>query len=234
MKRYFYILPVFLFTSLANAQNATGTGLNQGKSEPAVAPTTDKTVNVPPNTISSSQRATQLLGDNVIKSNYLYALEKMYPRYRKRQEKASSARAFKQQFVDMGKTLNTMGVTINSFKAHEPVSFFRVWPQIKPAAKLKIERGEQKDVVAGDVLYNWLILVPTTQVWTFTSNGGRPPRKLKRVGFQIVVALESAVPGQEQWTFIDGGTIKPQELRSMFPSLPQQLVLPPRVDSEIK
>lgn len=197
-------------------------------------PTTDPSVVIPAETVASCQRATQELGNNVIKENYLYGLEKMYPRYRKRQVTVHGEEKLKQVFLDTSKTLNTLGVTITSVKAEQPVSFFRVWPQIKPAAKLKIERGEQDDVIAGDVYYNWLVMVPTTQIWTFTSNKGGPPRRLKRLGFQIAVAKEVAVPGQEEWTFIDGGTIEPQELRSMFPSLPQKLVLPKREDSEIK
>lgn len=229
MKRIFYFLPVLLISNFVSAQNPPA-----AIPKKVVKPTTDKTVVVPAATIASCQRATQVLGDNVIKQNFLFALEKMYPRFKKRQIAMHGEKKFKQVFLDMPKTLNNMGVTINSFKADPPIAFFRVWPQIKPAAKLKLERGEQKDVIAGDVVYNWLIMVPTTQVWTFTSNQGKPPRQLKRVGFQIAVAKEAAVPGEEQWTFIDGGTIKPQDLRAMFPSLPQQLILPAREDSEIK
>jgi len=226
MKRYLSLLAMLLFTKCAFAQAA--------KPQEVVSPTTDSTVITPAETIASCQRATQMLGNNVIKENYLYAHDKMYPRYKNRQVAVHGEKKFKQQFLEVSKTLNTMGVTITSFKAGSPIGFFRVWPQIRPAAKLKMDRGEQKGLIAGDVVYNWLVLVPTTQEWTFTSNKGGPPRKLKREGFQVAIAQEVAVAGQEEWTFIDGGTLKPQELRSMFPSLPQQLVLPQRVDSEIK
>ena len=217
---------MLFFTKCAFAQAA--------KPQEVVAPTTDSTVITPTETIASSQRATQELGNNVIKENYLYTHDKMYPRYKNRQVAVHGEKKFKQQFLDVSKTLNTMGVTITNFKAGPPTGFFRVWAQIRPAGKLKIKSGEQKDLIAGDVVYNWLIMVPTTQVWTFTSNKGGPPRKLKREGIQVAIAQEAAIPGQEKWTFIDGGTLKPQELRAMFPSLPQKLVLPKRVDSEIK
>jgi len=226
MKHYLFLLPLLLF-----AESSYGQAV---KTNEAVVPTTDRTVVAPTETVVSCQRATQELGNRVIKGNYLFTLEKMYPRYKNRQVALHGEGKFKQVFLDMPKTLNNMGVTINSFHAGQPVSFFRVWPQVKPDAKLKIKRGEQKDVVAGDVVYNWLMMVPTTQVWTFTSDKGGVPRKLKRLGFQIAVAKEASVPGQEVWTFIDGGTIKPQELRAMFPSLPQKLVFPKREDSEIK
>ena len=204
------------------------------KSPEQVIPTTDPTVETPAETIASCQRATQELGNNVIKGNYLYAHDKVYPRYKKRQVAVHGDKKYKEQFLNVGKVLNKMGVTITSFKAEEPVGFFRVWPQIKPDAKLKLERGEQKDLLAGDVVYNRLVIVPTIQEWIFRDTNGGPPRKLKREGFQVAIAKETIIPGEEKWTFIDGGTIKPQELRAMFPSLPQKLVLPQRVDSEIK
>jgi hypothetical protein len=230
MKRYLSLLLMLFFTQGALAQASEP----QQVVTPTTDPTTDPTVVTPAETIASSQLAVQELGNNVIKQNYIYTHDKMYPRYKNRQVAVHGEKKFKQQFLDVAKTLNTMGVTITSFKAGPPVGFFRVWPQIKPGAKLKIDRGEQKDLIAGDVVYNWLLMVPTTQEWTFTSNKGGPPRKLKREGFQVAIAQEAAVPGEEEWTFIDGGTLKPQELRAMFPSLPQQLVLPERVDSEIK
>ncbi|MGJ8656666.1 MAG: hypothetical protein ACSHX6_09450 [Akkermansiaceae bacterium] len=231
MKRYLSLLPMLFLANGALAQ-VPQVASPQDVENPAL--TTDPSLVVPAETIASCQLATQELGNEVIKENYLYALDKMYPRYKNRQVAVHGEQKFKQVFLDLAKTLNNKGITITSFKADTPVSFFRVWPQILPAAKLKIERGEQKDVIAGDVYHNWLVMVPTTQVWTFTSNKGGPPRKLKRVGFQIAVAKDVAVPGQEEWTFIDGGTIEPQDLRAMFPSLPQKIVLPNRTDSEIK
>lgn len=197
-------------------------------------PTTDPTVVTAAETAESCQAATQELGDNVIRGNFLFAYDKMYPRYKRRQIAVHGEKKFKQQFIDAAKTLNKTGLTITSFKAGSPVGFFRVWPQIKPAAKLKIKRGEQKGLIAGDVVYNRLIIVPTTQEFVLQGNKGGQSRKYRREGFQVAIAPETVVPGQEQWTFIDGSTIKPQDLRSMFPSLPQKLVLPERKGSEIK
>lgn len=226
MKRYLSLLPMLFFTNFVFAQAV--------KPEEAEKPTTDPTVKAPEETIASCQLATQELGNNVMKGNFEFAKEKMYPRYKHRQIALHGEEKFNQQFLDIAKTLNKMGVTITSFTADQPIGFFRVWPQIKPDAKIKLDRGDQKDLQDGDVIYNWLVMVPTTQVWTFTSDKGGPPRKLKREGFQIAIAKESVVPGEEEWTFIDGGTIQPQELRAMFPSLAQDLVLPKRFDSEIK
>lgn len=220
------VAAMLILTGSAYAQTA-------GAKE-AEKPTTDPTVVTAAETIASCVQATQKLGNNVIKENYLYAFEKMYPRYKKRQIALHGEKKFKQQFIDLPKTLNTMGVTITSFKAGEPVGVFRVWPLIKPDAKLKMKRGEQEGLQDGDVVYHRLMMVPTTQLWTFRNTKSGVPRILKREGFQIAIAKETVIPGQEEWTFIDGGTIKPQDLRAMFPSLPQKMVLPKRRDSEVK
>jgi len=221
---YFFALLLALGTSAA-AQDSANL---------AVKPTTDPTVKVPDATQMSCQKATQILGNMVMKGDMQYAYDHVYPRYKKRQERLHGEKKFKQQFLDAPKILNQMGVTIDSFVAEKPVSFFRVWPQIRPAAKLKVDSGVQKELKNEDIFYNWLIIVPTTQVWTFRNQNGGLPRKLKREGFQVAVAQEATMQGQEKWMFIDGGTIKPQKLRSIFPSLPQTLVLPQRKDSEIK
>ncbi len=225
MKRYLTLLPLLFFTNIALSQAV--------KPKEIIEPSTDPTVKMSDETIASCQQATQELGNNVLKGNYLFTKENMYPRYKKRQIALHGEVKFGKQFEDIPNKFIEMGVTINSFVAEAPVGFFRVWPELKPDAKIKLDSGEQKEVAEEDVIYNWLVMVPTTQVWTFTSEGGRPPRKLKRVGFQIAIAREVEVPGTEVWTFIDGGTIQPNDLRAMFSSLPLGLVLPERTDSEI-
>lgn len=226
MRRYLFVIPLLVVCNCVLAQ------ADQPKDEEN--PTTDPTVKVAAETIASCQQATQELGNHVLRGNFLFTKEKMYPRYMKRQIALHGEDEFNKQFESIAKRLIEMGVTINSFTAEQPVGFFRVWPQIKPDAKRKLDSGQQKDLLDGDVVYNLLIMVPTIQVWTFTNNRGEPPRKLKREGFLVAIAQEVEVPGTEDWTFIDGATIQPQELRAMFPSLPQKLVLPMRLDSEIK
>jgi len=76
-----------------------------------------------------------------------------------------------------------------------------------------------------------MVIVPTTQTWKFLSQTGGKPRYLKREGFQIAIAKETDLPGQENWTFI--GEVKEQVLRSFFPSLPPNLQLPKLRDIEV-
>lgn len=206
---------------------------------PAKAPQgpvmTDRSLVVPAATLASVKQATQKLADQVLKGNYAYTIDKMYPRYKKRQEKALGTKINAQEIqTKTANSLNQNGITINSYTVGKPVGVFKVWQQIKPEIKMQIDQGIDVKLKNSDVFSNWLIFMPTTQVWTFADKKGGPPRKLKREGYQIVIAQELGVQGQEKWTFIDGGKMTTQDLRSVFPSLPSRLVLPEPKDSEIK
>jgi len=195
--------------------------------------TTDHHLVIPPAVADSAKQAVQALGNKCQQGDFTYAYETMYPRYKKRQEALHGRDKLKTQFNNANNELLKLGVTIKSFTAEQPTGFFKVWPIIKPEVKARISRGEQTKTSSGDELYHWMVIVPTKQVWAFLSQRGGNTRYLQRTEFQIAVAQEAAVPGQEKWTFI-ASPIKEQQLRSMFPSLPHTLKLPSLQDKEIK
>ncbi len=201
----------------------------------AFAQATDQSIKVPAATLESVQRATQTLANNALKGKFGYAIDNMYPRFKKKQEatlgKKIDAKNIESQTTS---SLNKMGVTITSYTAGKPVGVFKVWQQIIPSKKVKIDQGIKVDLKDSDVFQNWMFIVPTTQVWTFTSQKGGPPRKAEIKSFQIAIAQDLAIPGQEKWSFIDGTGMTTRELRSVFPSLPLLLELPKPSKAEIK
>ena len=219
---------------MAMATLSSPSVFGQAKTGTTSGTTTDTSLVVPAAVAQSARLAVQKLGDKVIKGDFLYAYNTMYPRYRKRQEALFGVAKLKQVFVDMPNKLNQNAIVINKFIANQPTGFFQVWPIIKPEAKLKIKRGEQDSPKPNEIQYHWMVLVPTSQVWSFMKNKNGKVRKLLRQGFQVAVAKVEAIPGQEKWTFVDGATLKPQQLRSLFPSLAPDLKLPVVKDSEIK
>jgi len=230
MKRSLFLIFALCVTEVATAQIETP----EETVDLSKAIRSDKALKVPAATIASVQKATQIFGDNALKGNFSYAIEKMYPRYRKKQQKVLGKGIDPEAIEkETASRLNAMGVTITSYTAGRPIGVFKVWQQIKPSMKLKIDQGINVKLKKSDVFHNWMFIVPTTQVWTFTSQRGGPPRKAKIEGFQIVIAQEST-PGQEQWTFIEGSGMTTRELRTVFPSLPVQLLLPTIKKSEIK
>jgi len=170
----------------------------------------------------SVQKASQALGNEVLKGNFAYAVDKMYPRWKVRQAvRLGSEQKLLEQFSRVGAQMQQAGIDITGFQALQPVAFYRVWP-IRADKTKKVGLG-------GKLNYHLLALVPTKMTMRFLLEG-KAPRTFVRDSFQVAICEE----GTNDWTFIDGSTIKPADLRSMFPLLPADLVLPKREDNEKK
>jgi hypothetical protein len=170
----------------------------------------------------SVQGAVQALGNQVLQSNFAYAIERMYPRWRIRQAKRlGSEQKLLETFNNAGAQMQEMGITIDSFSALDPGVAYHVHPKMKDG----VERIESSD----DLLYEVLVVVPTRMKMSFMLEG-QAKRSFMRESFQIAVSVD----GQNDWSFIDGATIRVVDLRSLFPLLPQDLKLPEKRDVEIK
>ncbi|MGJ8674074.1 hypothetical protein [Rubritalea sp.] len=170
----------------------------------------------------SVKSAVQLLGNEVLMSNYAYAVDHMYPRWRERQAKRmGSQQKMLEAFNSVGQQMQEMGITIDSFTALEPQKAYHVHP--------KMRDGVSQINSSDDLRYEVLVLVPTRMKMSFMLDG-QPKRSFMRESFQIAIAKE----GSDAWTFIDGATIRVVDLRSMFPLLPNNIELPEKRDVEIK
>lgn len=168
------------------------------------------------------QQAVQKLGNEVLKNNFRYAVEKMYPRWKVRQAKRlGSEEKLLAAFLNAGVQMQESGITIDLFTAEAPTHFYRVHPQLR--------EGVTEAKGAEDVVYQLMAFVPTKMKMTFLIEG-QPKQSFMRQSFQVAVKTE----GTNEWTFIDGATIRVSDLRSLFPLLPHDLVLPPKQDEEIK
>lgn len=170
----------------------------------------------------SVQVAAQRLGNEVLKSNFRYAIDHMYPRWKNRQAKRLGSEAkLLAAFNNAGAKMQEAGVTLESFQALEPTAAYRVHPKLKPGVR---------DVnSSSDLDYQLLVLIPTKMKMSFFVEG-HPKRSFMRHSYQIALAQE----GSNQWTFIDGSTIRFTDLRSLFPLLPSDLELPEKSDVELK
>lgn len=227
MKLYHFSLITLLSIFCVSLSGAQQPALEKKKGV-----TTDHTVIVPPAVAQSAQLAVQTLGNKVKQGDLLYAYNKMYPRFKKRQEVLHGADRLKQAILNANNGLIKMGVTIEKFQAQRPTGFFRVWPEIKAEVKAKIASGEQKATKPGDEVYHWMVIVPTKQTLAFLGQKGGRTRYAMVEEYQVAIAKEAAIPGQEKWTFIS--PVKVQEMRAMFPSLPANLLLPEMKKYEIK
>lgn len=173
-------------------------------------------------TSESVQAAAQQLGNEVLKSNFRYAIDHMYPRWKSRQAKRlGSEDKLLAAFSNAGAQMQEAGITLDSFVALQPTRAYRVHP------KMKSGRNEIRS--SADLDYQILVFIPTKMQMSFHSEN-QPKRSFMRLSYQIAIAQE----GADQWTFIDGATIRVTDLRSMFPLLPNDLELPKKSDVEVK
>lgn len=177
---------------------------------------------VPEEVRGFAQQSVQALGNEVLKGNFTYAVEKMYPRWKARQAKRlGSEKALQEQFDKAAVQMQEAGIDITAFKALPPVAFYRVWPVVNEGVKQV--RSEK------DLTYHIVAVVPTKMTLRFLIEN-QPPRTFERSSYQLAVCKE----GTNDWTFIDGAALDVNDLRSIFPLLPKNMVLPAKEDKEIK
>lgn len=169
----------------------------------------------------SAQAATQALGNEVLKQNFTYAVDKMYPRWLQRQAKRMGSEVkLRKALEQVGEQMDQAGITIDAFVAMPAGKAFHVHPKKKA--------GVQQIRTGNDVDYEILVIVPTEMKMSFYSQE-QAKRSFLRKSFQIAISKDAGLT----WTFIDGATLKKQDLRSIFPLLPQQLTLPEKVDTAL-
>jgi hypothetical protein len=135
----------------------------------------------------------------------------MYPRFKARAAKAvGGEEALAEKLAKVPEQMKKDGIVILKFEVGEPKSGFKV-PEFE----------------------EWLVFVPTTKVYLVPDRQRGVNRRFESKGYQVAVAKA----GGTEWYFIDGANLSVQELRSIFPSLPEdpdKLNLPPVAQREIK
>ena len=190
-------------------------------------------VAVDPVIADSAQAAVQRLGLEMMKDNFQYGIDNMYPRWKRRLAKrmggmdkldAALAKSTQQQMK--------MRMKVVGYKAGRPTAFFSVWR----AKKIDPNTGKPLIDATGreTIVSHWLAVVPTTvRVRIPDPQQGGKIREIEESSYTTVVSEK----GSNKWHFMT--TMKPtvQDLRSLFPSLPadeKALNLPPSKAREIK
>ena len=188
---------------------------------------------VDPAIADQAQAAVQKLGVELIRGNFKYSQERMYPRWKRRLAKRiGSIEELEAQLASGDQQRVKMGLIVTSYQAARPTAFFDVW------------RAKQVDAVTGQVardgrgdeiiVSHWLAVVPfTTQIKIPDPQQGGRMRTLEEKSYTIAIAEK----GSDQWYFLTGMKPTIQDLRSLFPSLPidkNELGLPESSAREIK
>lgn len=166
---------------------------------------------VPPDVLRAAAAATQRLGDEVVKGNFSYTIQKMHPRWKKRAAMRSGGMEnLVEKLAQLPREMAKHGISMMSFKADPPKSAFEV-----------------------DAFGEWVVFVPTRSVLRVIDTESATVRRLEKSGFQVAVLKK----GEGDWFFIDGTALTIADLRSLFPNLPAdrgRLGLPPVGTRELK
>lgn len=170
----------------------------------------------PPDVVNSAVAAVASLGDSVVMGRYQVAVERMNPLWKERTASRMGGMAeLEKQLASVAQQMVKQGITITSFKPQgQPQSF-----EVGPGKGSEAVDGQQVETL---IFKKWLLLIPTSTQFRVMRDGQKTVL-IESIGFQVAISDKE----KNDWTFIDGSGLTVNDLRSMFGTLPQDLVLPP-------
>ena len=188
-------------------------------------------VPVAPEIEQSAVAAVNELGKQVVMGNHKVALDRMYPAWKEKfaAQVPGGMKALEKTMENLGKEMAKNGTSVISFRAAGPVTAYEVEsgkePLLDDKGKPVIDKESGKPVEKM-LFKKWLLVVPTLTEFRFTEppKPGELPKIRVAVShsFQVVISDK----GKNDWTFIDGATLRISELRRLFFNLPQDMALP--------
>ncbi len=181
----------------------------------------------------SAQAAVQKMGVEMMKGNFKYGHEHMYPRWKRRLAKRYGGMERLEKGLEASAQKQVqLGMRVIGYQAGVPTSAFTVW------------RAKKRDPKTGEIVLDatgretivdhWLVVVPTTTRVSIPDK--QVPGKnyvLEEKSYTLAISEK----GSQEWHFLTGMKPTIQDLRSLFPSLPpkeEDLGLPAPSAVEIK
>lgn len=153
---------------------------------------------VPAAVLADAVKATQEVGDQTLKGDFEGVVTQLYPRYRKRAAKRlGSNEALAEQMRKLVSDFMAGGMTVTKFVAEPAIHGFDI-PEFR----------------------EWLVFVPCTRTVRRIDPDTGLVQWAEIKDYQVAIRKKGE---GEHWSFINGSRLKIQELRSFFPSLPNDI-----------
>jgi hypothetical protein len=171
----------------------------------------------PPDVVASAVAAVDRLGESVVMGRYQVAVERMNPMWKERTAKRMGGmKELEKQLAGVAKQMVQQGISMISFKPQgQPRSY-----EVGPGRKVEKVAGEEVESL---IFTKWMVLIPTATTFRVLLPGEPKARVIESIGFQVAVSEK----GKNDWTFIDGSGLTVNDLRGLYPTLPQDLQFPP-------
>ncbi len=178
-------------------------------------------VAAPLEVVNSAITAVNDLGKEVVLGKYKTALDRMYPPWKSRlARRLGGEEKMTEQFEQLKAEMLKQGTSMVAFKSYGFPKVFECYP----GKKVEIVDGKEVEVL---ISTKWLILIPTETRYRIMK--GTEFLVIESKGFQVAISDKDKI----EWSFIDGAGLVVQDLRSLFISLPQDMVLPETVRREV-
>ena len=182
-------------------------GCGEGSASP------QKTAKVPQKVLDQAEAATRAMGQRVLRGDYSVALDRMYPRWKKRAagKLAGGHTEMARRLSEIPGEMARQGISMLKYEVGRPTG----------AHEVVLLRG--KDGKGNDLNHylEWLVFVPTRAEYRIIDPRTRLARHIETRGFQVALNKKGAV----NWHFIDGRNCSVADLRSFFPGLPEDPVV---------
>ena len=173
---------------------------------------------VPLEVMERARMATQVLMNETVRGNFKVVVDRMHPGFVEAIARPFGGPAkFKADMLKMMNQMGGNGIAIQAGITQAPDVAFEVdwgaqdvWENGQP---LLDANGKPKQEFA---YRQWMVYVPTVMDVFIKSENGEL-EKWRKTGFQIAISPKRI----EDWTFIDGSTVTPIQLRKVFPFLPK-------------
>ena len=173
----------------------------------AAGPALEVLGEVPRGVVRSAEEATKALGAQVLKGNFAFSIQKMYPRWKERAAKRKGGmEKLVAELLRAPAEMQAKGITMLEFQTGVAKGRHEVHAVLVPDSEGREVR----------VFKEWLVIVPTTTRFRVIDPESRVVKRIETYGFQVAIADKD----QKEWTFIDGSNLGVSDLRRFFPSLP--------------
>lgn len=178
-------------------------------------------VDAPAEVTASAVAAVKALGEQVVLGKHQVAIERMYPELKKQlAKKEGGIDKLEAKLADgFGRKMSEQGVQLISFRPEGRPTVYEVGP-----GKEVVDQGAGP--VEKMIFRQWLVLIPTVTEYRTTrpvmDGGVAKSLVVTGRGFQVAVSDK----GANDWTFIYGAGLTVPDLRRLFFTLPETMVLP--------
>lgn len=177
---------------------------------------------VPAHIEEAAHAAVKVLANEVMKDNFLYSLNNMYPRWKESTAKELGGMDnLRERLEAVPRQMKAKGISIIDLQVSEAASAFEVNATLF------------NDLNKSPEFTEYLVILPTSTIYRAVDPQGGTIKRVQISGYQVAIRAKNS----EKWSFIDGGSLTVRQLRSLFPNLPQTeegLKLPKRSVEELK